>query len=155
MEKFGEAVADTAEDIGEGFVDIVENPDQIVTFMSYAQTESIFDTLQDLGEDALEKIVGEDITEEIVQTVQSVDLENVLEQTVETAENIIGDHAVEELTEIVQDIDLGNVMNILNSQLSDVLDDFQLAIDLASLSGNMSSVVTQAIPNMNKLLAKN
>ena len=69
MEKFGEAVADTAEDIGEGFVDIVENPDQIVTFMSYAQTESIFDTLQDLGEDALEKIVGEDITEEIVQTV--------------------------------------------------------------------------------------
>ena len=45
MEKFGEAVADTAEDIGEGFVDIVENPDQIVTFMSYAQTESIFDTL--------------------------------------------------------------------------------------------------------------
>ena len=123
--------------------------------MSYAQTESIFDTLQDLGEDALEKIVGEDITEEIVQTVQSVDLENVLEQTVETAENIIGDHAVEELTEIVQDIDLGNVMNTLNSQLSDVLDDFQLAIDLASLSGNMSSVVTQAIPNMNKLLAKN
>lgn len=69
MEKFGEAVADTAEDFGEGVVDIVENPDQIVTFLSYAQTESIFDTLQDLGEDALEKIVGEDITEEIVQTV--------------------------------------------------------------------------------------
>ena len=66
MEKFGEAVADTAEDFGEGVVDIVENPDQIVTFLSYAQTESIFDTLQDLGEDALEKIVGEDITEEIV-----------------------------------------------------------------------------------------
>jgi len=69
VEKFGEAVADTAEDFGEGVVDIVENPDQIVTFLSYAQTESIFDTLQDLGEDALEKIVGEDITEEIVQTV--------------------------------------------------------------------------------------
>ena len=45
MEKFGNTVADTAEDFGEGVVDIVENPDKIVTFLSYAQTEGILDTL--------------------------------------------------------------------------------------------------------------
>ena len=43
-----------------------EDTEKFVKSVSFAQTEGIFDILEDLGEDVLEEIVGEDTTEEIV-----------------------------------------------------------------------------------------
>ena len=66
VKEVGNDLADAAVYVASEFKESYENPENLVKFVSFAQTEGIFDILEDIGEDALEIIVGEDTTEEIV-----------------------------------------------------------------------------------------
>ena len=70
MKEVGNDIADAAKYTASEIKESFENPENLVKFVSFAQTEGIFDfvedLVEDLGEDVLEKVVGEDTTEEIV-----------------------------------------------------------------------------------------
>ena len=66
VKEVGNNLADAATYTASEIKESYENPENLIKFVSFAQTEGIFDILEDLGEDVLEKIVGEDTTEEIV-----------------------------------------------------------------------------------------
>ena len=66
MKEVGNDLADAATYVASEIEESFENPENFVKFVSFAQTEGIFDILEDIGEDALEIIVGEDTTEVIV-----------------------------------------------------------------------------------------